>query len=84
MADRRFYVHTVSSLSRPLHIAAAFDLGMIEHLLHLCNSLFSLVIEILIQFSDGNKAATYNSLQKNIIEMIFFPVTFIVCPCHSF
>ena len=84
MADRRFYVHTVSSLSRSLHIAAAFDLGMIEHLLHLCNSLFSLVMEILIQFSDGNKAATYNSLQKNIIEMIFFPVTFIVCPRHSF
>ena len=36
---------------------------MIEHLLHLCYSF--------TQFSDGNKAATYNSLQKNIIEMNF-------------
>ena len=58
------------------HIAATFDLGMVEHLLHLCNSI--------IQLSDGNKATTYNSLQKNIIEMKFFPVTFIVCPCRSF
>ena len=64
MAVRRFYVHTVTSSSRPFHIAAAVDLGMVEHLLHLYNSS--------IQFIDGNKATTYNSLQKNITEIIFF------------
>ena len=50
--------------SRPFHIAATFDLGMVEHLLHLYNSI--------IQFIDGNKATTYNSLQKNTTEMKIF------------
>ena len=62
--------------SRPFHITATFDLAMVEHLLHLCNSI--------IQFSDANKATTYKNLQKNIIEMKCFPVTFIVCPRRSF
>ena len=64
------------SSSRPFHIAATFDLGMVEHLLHLCNSI--------IQFSDVNKATTYKSLQKNVIEMKLFSVTFMVCPRRSF
>ena len=62
MAVRRF--RSIPFRLHPdLFISAAFDLGMIDHLLHLCNSF--------TQFSDGNKAATYNSLQKNIIEMNF-------------
>ena len=58
-------VRTVTSSSRPFHIAPTFDLDMAEHLLHLHNSI--------IQFIDGNKASTYNSLQKNVTEMKMFP-----------
>ena len=55
---------TVMSSSGPFHIAPTFDLDIVEHLLHLYDSI--------IQFFNGSKATTYSSLKKNIIEMKIF------------
>ena len=61
MSVRRYYVHTVTSSSRPFHEAPAFELDMVEHPLDLCY--------VIIQFIGGNAATEYNNLLKNISGM---------------
>ena len=75
MPVHRFYVHTVTSLSRPFHEAPAFELDTVEHPLHLCY--------FIIQFIGGNAATEYNNLLKNIGGMKTLPYTFNVCPHRS-
>ena len=59
MSVHRFYVHTVTSSSRPFHEAPAIELDKVEHPLHLCY--------FIIHFVGGNAATEYNNLRKNII-----------------
>ena len=68
MSVRGFYVHTVTSSSRPFHEDPTFEFDTVEHPLHLCY--------FIIQFIGGNTVTEYNNLLKNVSRM---PITFFLC-----